>query len=68
MMLPKKGQVWTYKDRARLFALIGALPAILVLVAGIFIGNWLAIGLAVIGLAGAAMIWLSAERKYRDEP
>lgn len=68
MIFPKRGQVWTYKERARFYALCGSLPLLGFLGIGIFYGLWQIILLAVLGLAGASLIWLDAERKYRDEP
>lgn len=68
MIFPKKGQTWTYKDRSRLVALAGSLPVIAFLVVGIVVGSLPFILVALMGLVGAGLIWLGAERKYRDEP
>jgi hypothetical protein len=68
VILPKRGEIWTYKERAKFFALAGSTPLIVFLVIGIALGIWPIILVSVIGLLGAWMIWLGAERKFRDEP
>jgi hypothetical protein len=68
MIFPKKGQVWTYKERAKFLALAGAVPGVIFLALGVVNGAWPIIAVAVMALLGSAMIWLGAERKHRDEP
>jgi hypothetical protein len=68
VIFPKKGQTWTYKERSRLFALAGSLPVIAFLVLGIVVRSLPIVLVALMGLVGAGLIWLGAERKYRDEP
>lgn len=68
MVLPKKGRVWTYKERARFWALIGSLPVVFFLVFGIYRGSWPIVLVALLALAGASMMLIASERKYRDEP
>ena len=68
MLFPKKGQTWTYKERARLIALVGSLPLVYFLGVGIYNGLWQVILLAALGLAGAALYWIGAERHFRGEP
>ena len=68
MFLPKKGEIWTYKGRARFFAVAGSLPSVVFLVLGIFLAASPIILVSLLGLVGAVMIWISAERKFRNEP
>lgn len=68
MFLPKKGEIWTYKERARFFAVVGSLPLIVFLVLGIFLAALPIILVSLLGLVGAVMFWISAERKFRNEP
>lgn len=68
MILPRKGQVWTYKERARFFALGGAVPGVILLVLGLAGGMWAIIAVAGMALVGSVLIWVGAERKHRDEP
>lgn len=65
MILPKKGQAWTYKDRARVYALAAALAMMILLIAAIILSAWPAIIIAIVGLAAAALTWLDAERKSK---
>lgn len=65
---PKRGTVWTYKERARFFASVGSLPILFFLAFGIYVGSWPIILVALAGLAGASLMLLSSERKHRDEP
>ncbi|MDP9999023.1 hypothetical protein J2W15_002526 [Pseudarthrobacter sulfonivorans] len=68
MIFPKKGQVWTYKEGAKFFALSGAVPGVLFMVIGIATGIWLIIAVAGMAMVGSALIWVGAERKHGDEP
>ncbi|MFC4398221.1 hypothetical protein [Arthrobacter sedimenti] len=68
MFFPKKGELWTYKERARFFAVAGSLPLVIFLVLGIFFAAMPIILVSVLGLVGAGMFWISAERKFRNEP
>lgn len=67
MFLPKRGEIWTYKERARFFAVTGSLPLFVFLVLGIVFAVWPIILVALLGLVGALMIWISAEHKFRNE-
>jgi hypothetical protein len=51
-----------------LFALAGSLPVIAFLFVGMVVGSLPIVLVALLGLVGAGLIWLGAERKYRDEP
>lgn len=68
VIFPKKGQVWTQKERARAYALTSSLPLLVFLTIGIVNGFMPMILVAALGLVGALMIWLGAERDRRGEP
>lgn len=68
MIFPKKGQIWTYKERARFFTLVGSLPLLYFLGIGIFSGLWQIILITALGLLGLALYWIGAERWFRGEP
>jgi hypothetical protein len=68
VIFPKKGQVWTQKERARAYALASSLPLLVFLTIGIVNGFMPMILVAALGLVGALMIWLGAERDRRGEP
>lgn len=68
MILPKKGQVWTYKERGKWWAVTGSVPILVFLVIGIYYGIWQIILFAVLGLLASAWLWIATVRKYRDEP
>jgi hypothetical protein len=68
VIFPKKGRVWTQKERARTYALASSLPLLVFLTIGIVNGFMPMILVAVLGLVGALMIWLGAERDRRGEP
>ncbi|GAB3555865.1 hypothetical protein GCM10027404_33300 [Arthrobacter tumbae] len=71
-MLPKKGQVWTYRERSRLLSLIRGSGSIVLVAFGIYFGvtgeTWGILIFALIALAGFALFFFSNERKYRGEP
>jgi 4-hydroxybenzoate polyprenyltransferase len=71
-MFPKKGQIWTYRQRGRLFSLWLALPVLVGIVWGTFLaateGDWFILALSVVGLAGAAVFLIDHERRHRGEP
>jgi CHASE2 domain-containing sensor protein len=71
-MFPKKGQVWTYRERGRTLSLSWALGFIGMLLAGIYFlftqSNWILVILALLGLGFVAMFFFSSEHEHRDEP
>ncbi len=71
-MFPKRGQVWTYRERGRFLAFIWAVPLIPMLTIGIYFvaaqSNWLLLVVALVALAGWALFIFSSERAHRDEP
>jgi hypothetical protein len=71
-MFPKKGQVWTYRERTRFLAFTWCLPIMGFVALGIYIGmtraNWLVLILSVVALGFLALYFFSNERKYRGEP
>lgn len=71
-MFPKKGQVWTYRERARTLTLFWGLGFVSMLIAGIYFviteSNWILVILALLGLGFVAMFFLSSEREHRGEP
>jgi membrane protein YdbS with pleckstrin-like domain len=71
-MFPKKGQVWTYRERGRFLSLLWMIPIIAILIAGIYFvstdSNWLLLILGIVALAGLAMFIFSSERSHRGEP
>ncbi|MFJ5696597.1 hypothetical protein [Arthrobacter sp. NPDC093139] len=71
-MFPKKGQIWTYRERARTLAFFWGLSFICMLIAGIYFvftqSNWILVILALLGLGSVAMFFFSSEREHRDEP
>lgn len=68
MIFSKKGQIWTQKERARFYALASSLPLLVFLIIGIVNSYMPMILVAALGLVGALMIWLGAERDRRGEP
>lgn len=71
-MFPKKGQIWTYRERARTLALFGGLASIGMLLAGIYFvftqSNWIVVILGLLALGSVAIYFFSSEREHRDEP
>lgn len=72
-MFPKKGQVWTYRERGRFFSIMMmGLPSLGLVVIGIFLaiarGEWLLLVLGILALTAAATVFFENERKRRDEP
>lgn len=71
-MFPKKGQVWTYRERGRAFSLWMATPLLGGLIWGIVLavteGQWFVLALATLGLAGVALFLIDHERRHRGEP
>ena len=68
MIFSKKGQIWTQKERARFYALASSLPLLVFLIIAIVNSYMPMILVAALGLVGALMIWLGAERDRRGEP
>ncbi|MFJ5698724.1 hypothetical protein [Arthrobacter sp. NPDC093139] len=71
-MFPKKGRIWTYRERARTLALFWGLSSIGMLIIGIYFvftqSNWIVVILALLSLGFVAMYFFSSEREHRDEP
>ena len=68
LIFPKRGQVWTQKERARLYSLTSSIPLVVFLIIGTVNSYMPMILVAAVGLVGALMIWLGAERDRRREP
>ena len=68
LIFPKRGQVWTQKERARLYSLVSSIPLVVFLIIGIVNSYMPMILVAAVGLVGVLMIWLGAERGRRGEP
>lgn len=71
-MLPKKGQVWTYRERGRSLGLVYGIAAVVFLGIGLYFGiatsNWL-LFLIALGIAAFAGLYVYAnERDHRGEP
>lgn len=71
-MFPKKGQVWTHKERGRLWGLVLGIAAIVSWIFAVIVfvttSNWLILLLAVV-MTGCAIVYaISNERRYRGEP
>ena len=71
-MFPKRGQVWTYRERGRFLTFMLGIPLVLMLVAGIYFmiteSNWTLILVTILGLMFLAMFLFDSERKHRGEP
>jgi hypothetical protein len=71
-MFPKKGRIWTYRERGRTLALFWGLSFIGMLIIGIYFvftqSNWILVILALLGLGFVAMFFFSSEREHRGEP
>jgi hypothetical protein len=71
-MFPKKGKVWTYRERGRALSLVWGIPLILLMIAGVYFAvtasNWSLFILAALGLVFLAMFLISSERGHRGEP
>jgi CHASE2 domain-containing sensor protein len=71
-MFPKKGKVWTYRERARSLSLVWSLGFIGMLIIGIYFAftasNWIVVILALLGLGFVAIFFFGSEREHRDEP
>lgn len=68
LIFPKRGQVWTQKERARFYSLTSSIPLVVFLIIGIVNSYMPMILVAAVGLVGALMIWMGAERDRRGEP
>lgn len=71
-MFPKKGRVWTYRERGRTLSLVWGIPLVLLLIAGIYFviaaSNWSLVIIAGLGLGFLVLFLLSSERTHRGEP
>lgn len=71
-MFPKKGQVWTYRDRTKTLGVLWSIPVILGLTLGTYIGvtegDWLVFGAAILALVGVVTFVMSNLRHYRNDP
>lgn len=71
-MFPKRGQVWTYRERGRTFSLIWAIAAVVMLAIGIYFAvigtTWLLLALAIGVAACGVVVFVSNEREHRDGP
>lgn len=68
MIFPRRGQVWTYKERTRFNGLMGGVVGLFPLVIGIVFLSWPLILIGSVIVASSVMIWVMGDRKYRDEP
>ncbi|ALE06214.1 hypothetical protein AL755_13300 [Arthrobacter sp. ERGS1:01] len=72
MMFPKKGQIWTYRERGRFLSVLWGIPLIVLLIFGIYLAaaksNWLVLIVSFIGIVGLAMFFFSNDRSHRGEP
>jgi formate hydrogenlyase subunit 3/multisubunit Na+/H+ antiporter MnhD subunit len=71
-MFPKKGQVWTNRERGRSLGLGYGIAAVACLAFGLYLGvaqaNWLAFIIAVVTAAAAGLYVYVNERDHRGEP
>lgn len=71
-MFPKKGQVWTNRERGRSIGLVYGIAAVVCLAIGVYLGvtqsNWLVLVIAAITAAAAGLYVYANERDHRDEP
>ena len=71
-MFPKKGRIWTYRERGRTLAFIGTIIFVLLLIAGIYFvvtkSNWILVILSLLGLGFVALFFIGSERGHRGEP
>ena len=71
-LFPKRGQVWTYRERTRLVTLVWALPLLGGIGFGIYLvlarGEWLVLICSVIGIIAIGVVLLESERHRRGEP
>jgi fatty acid desaturase len=71
-VFPKKGQVWTNRERGRSLRLMYGIAAVVCLVIGVYLGvaqsNWLVLIVAVVTAAAAGLYVYANERDHRGEP
>jgi hypothetical protein len=66
MVFPKKGQVWTYRERSRFLAITSALPLLIFLILGIYNSYMPLIVISSLGLIAVIGRLVSTERWFRD--
>ncbi len=71
-MFPKRGQVWTYRERGRFISLIWVIPVVFFLAAGLYFAfaesQWLLLIIALLMVGFLGLFFFSSERKHRGEP
>jgi hypothetical protein len=71
-VFPKRGQVWSYRDRGRFLALIWGIPLIPLLGIGVYFvaseSNWGILLITLLAIVGWALYFFSSERSHRGEP
>lgn len=71
-MFPRRGQVWTYRERGRFLTFVWGSPLIIMLIFGIYLiiteSNWLLALVTIGALAFLALFAYSNERNHRGEP
>lgn len=71
-MLPKRGQIWTYRDRGRTDSFFSLITVIAILAAGIFFlvtqGNWALLIIGLIMIPALALFYFSNEKEHEDNP
>lgn len=71
-MFPKRGQVWTYRERGRFLSFVWGLPLVPMIAIGIYFGvtqsNWSLLLIALVAVVGLALFLFSSERSHRGEP
>jgi hypothetical protein len=66
--LPKRGQIWTTRERTRFLAVGWGIPLLAGLIFGIFTGHTMVIVAGVLGVICTIGYVITNERKLRDEP
>lgn len=71
-MLPRRGEVWTYRKRHLLLSVIGGATLLALLACGLYFwvteGDWLLVAVAAFGLVGQGLFFWDGRRHFRDEP
>ncbi|MBG6192462.1 hypothetical protein IWX64_003434 [Arthrobacter sp. CAN_A212] len=71
-VFPKRGQVWTYRERTRFLSFMWTIPALGFTILGLYLGvtdgSWTVLVLAVVLLGFIGSFFAINERKYRGEP
>lgn len=69
---PKRGQIWTYRDRGRTHSLISLFVVVAIVAAGIFFlvsqGNWIVLIIGLVMIPALGLFYFSNEKEHRDNP